>query len=220
MKKKLYCVGWGCSYANWINDIDMTGDYEDPRFEIEDADIVLFTGGEDVSPYLYGKEPHPTSYWTESRDAEEVAAFKRMHKGQLAYGTCRGLQLLNVMNGGILCQDVSNHWCSGTHEIHNEKGEKYRITSLHHQMVYPYDLNPDYYEILYTSTPRSDHYDGDGINPEMYRLYGEPEVVLYKNPDLPVCLGVQGHPEMMSKTSPVDRMLNMLIDDILYDIRK
>lgn len=134
--RKLYCVGWGRSYANWFRDVELTGDFETPKFQIEDADIVLFTGGEDVSPYLYGKTPHPTSYWTTSRDEMEVEAFKRIRPDALAYGTCRGLQLLNVMNGGILCQDATDHWCSGTHEIHNDT-ESYRITSLHHQMVYP-----------------------------------------------------------------------------------
>ena len=212
--RKLYCVGWGRSYANWFRDVELTGDFETPKFQIEDADIVLFTGGEDVSPYLYGKTPPPTSYWTTSRDEMEVEAFKRIRPDALAYGTCRGLQLLNVMNGGILCQDATDHWCSGTHEIHNDT-ESYRITSLHHQMVYPFDLNPDYYDILFWSTPRSKHYEGDGIDPTLYYKFGEPEIVLYHKPGLPKCLGVQGHPEMMSPNSPVVNMLNNLIDDIL-----
>lgn len=96
--RKLYCVGWGRNYANWFRDVELTGDFETPKFQIEDADIVLFTGGEDVSPYLYGKTPHPTSYWTTSRDEMEVEAFKRIRPDALAYGTCRGLAAQPTLN--------------------------------------------------------------------------------------------------------------------------
>lgn len=221
MTKKLYCVGYGYGYANWFEDVELTGDFEDPKFQIEDADIVLFTGGEDINPAIYGKEPHPTSYWPGGcseimgRDLREIKAFKRVRPDALAYGTCRGMQLLAALNGAILCQDVSNHWCAGTHEIHNDNGDKYRITSLHHQMVYPFDLNPEWYDILFKTTPRSEHYYGDGIDKTMYELHGEPEVILFHKPGLPKCLGVQGHPEMMSNNAPVVKMLNKLIDSIL-----
>ena len=39
--RKLYCVGWGRSYANGFRDVELTGDFETPKFQIEDADIVF-----------------------------------------------------------------------------------------------------------------------------------------------------------------------------------
>jgi len=205
--KKVFVVGHGTSYARWIADSTLVNN-------IEDADIVLFTGGEDVDPSVYGKECHPSVWSCPERDKEEINAFKSMRNDQLAVGICRGLQLLNCLHGGILAQDVDNHWLACTHEIHNSQF-KYEIMSLHHQMVYPFDLNPDNYKILYWTTPRSSRYEGQDISPEKYIARGEPEVVLYTTPGLPKSLGIQGHPEMMSAQSPVVKMLNTLVDSLL-----
>lgn len=205
--KKVFVVGHGIGYSRWINDMKLVNN-------IEDADVVVFTGGEDVDPSVYNKKKHDSVWSDLSRDEYEIAAFKKMKPNQLAVGICRGLQLLNCLHGGILCQDVDNHWISGTHEIHN-RDFKYEIKSLHHQMVYPYDLDPANYDVLYWTSPRSGRYEGDGIDPNNYLLYGEPEVVVYKTPGLPKALGIQGHPEMMREDAPVVGMLNNLIDQLL-----
>ena len=47
--KKIYVVGFGLHYMSWVNNAIHVEN-------IEEADIVLFTGGEDVSPSLYGEE--------------------------------------------------------------------------------------------------------------------------------------------------------------------
>lgn len=119
------------------------------------------------------------------------------------------------MNGGKLVQDCNNHALSYTHGITN--GETmYDITSTHHQMQYPYNIDPKYYKVLYySSCLRSSHYAGENIDTEEIRKNGEPEIVLYKLPNNPVCLAIQGHPEMMFKESPVINMLNCLIDSLL-----
>ena len=93
--KKVYVVGYSTGYSRFIHNMNLVNN-------IEEADIVLFTGGEDISPELYGCKKHETTYFTRRRDEEEVSAFNKMRPNQLAVGICRGAQLFCALNGGIL----------------------------------------------------------------------------------------------------------------------
>lgn len=114
------------------------------------ADLVQFTGGADVSPYLYGEEKHPTTYNDPRRDLVESGYYQvsLLLKKPMA-GICRGGQFLNVMNYGKMFQNVNGHAISGTHEAEvvyrtDGKGEGieepfiYQVTSTHHQMMRPH----------------------------------------------------------------------------------
>lgn len=126
------------------------------------------------------------------------------------------------MNGGILVQDCYNHAIGGVHMITNEKGEEYPITSTHHQMQCPYWMNPEHYKILYWASP-SLSYKYAGFCPEGQlwkhwdKSWVEPEIVEYHVPGKPVCIGIQGHPEMMDKEQypGTINMLNNLIKSYL-----
>ncbi len=87
MNKKVYVVGRGVGYASWIDDCELVNN-------INDAKIVLFTGGEDVDPKFYGCKRHPSTWSTVERDEYEIEMFKKMRKDQLALGICRGLSNL------------------------------------------------------------------------------------------------------------------------------
>lgn len=96
--KKVFVVGQAKSYARWIKNSVLVDN-------IEEADIVMFTGGEDINPALYNCERHPSTYFNDKRDKEEIEAFKKVRKDQLCLGICRGLILwltLNMVN----CWDV------------------------------------------------------------------------------------------------------------------
>lgn len=203
--KKVFVVGQAKSYARWIKNSVLVDN-------IEEADIVMFTGGEDINPALYGCEKHPSTYFNDRRDKEEVEAFKKVRKDQLCLGICRGLQLLAALNGSILIQNVNNHSSFGTHVMINARTEeRYEITSIHHQMVYPFKMNKSDYKILYYSARHSDFYEGDGVEYPPC----EPEVVLFTKKDMPRCLGIQGHPELMRSNAPTVEMFNQLLDDLL-----
>lgn len=204
---KVYVVGGSKWYSRFIYNSEVC-------HNMADADIVLFTGGADVSPKLYGAKQHVTTYFDSFRDDFEVEQFKRAVKSKnvkLIIGICRGAQLLCVLNGGKLIQDVTNHGVSGGHEIINKSGEKFIITSTHHQMQYPFDINEENYEILYWAEALSKHYDGDLIDPA--KVYCEPEIVLYKN--TVNSLAIQGHPESMDKNSSTIKMINDIINSQL-----
>lgn len=84
--KKIYVVGDSIEYASWIDNKELVN-------SIEEADIVLFTGGEDVDPSLYGCEKFRNTYSNIHRDQQERKVFKHIRKDQLAIGICRGLAI-------------------------------------------------------------------------------------------------------------------------------
>lgn len=211
--KKVYVVGEAKYYASFIKNCKLVDD-------IKKADIVMFTGGEDVDPSLYGAEKHYTTHSNLERDLYEKSEFEKIKPNQLVVGVCRGSQYLCIMNGGKLVQHVEGHAMFGTHSIINEEYLEYEITSTHHQMQYPYNLNDNDYDILYWSTDRrSDVYCGDGINEDEMFEEVEPEIVLYHKDNMPKCLAIQGHPEYMRKDAPVVKMLNTLINKLLKELK-
>ena len=208
----IFVVGGATNYANFIEGARLA---DNP----EKADVVLFTGGEDVDPSLYGCEKHPHTYSNIKRDLEEKAIFEKVDPSkQVCVGCCRGSQFLCVMNGGLLVQDCRNHAIGYTHGITN--GDMtYQITSTHHQMQYPYNLNQKDYSLLYVADRRrSPVYDGVRIDEEKIDRFGEPEIVLYHKKGLPKCLAVQGHPEMIPD-SPVAKMISKLIKDLVDEVK-
>lgn len=205
---KIYVVGGADNYVNFIENAELVD-------KLEEAQLVVFTGGEDVTPSLYGCKKHNTTINNPDRDREEQAIFNKIDpKKQVCYGCCRGSQWLCVMNGGKLVQNISNHAIGYTHGITD--GDKiYQITSTHHQMQYPFNLDKKDYDILFTSYGTySNWYEGDGIDPNI--IDKEPEIVLYHKDNLPKCLAVQGHPEMIPD-SIVAKMINNLIKELVNE---
>lgn len=73
-------------------------------------DGLLLAGGEDVDPSHYGEAPHPTHRGSRRRDRSEIALTKAaLAIGMPILAICRGAQLLNVVLGGSLVQDIPSH---------------------------------------------------------------------------------------------------------------
>jgi putative glutamine amidotransferase len=73
----------------------------------ERLDGIVFSGGNDLEPGLYNKEVTLAHDMDAPRDTHEVELMKMAlaaHKPVL--GICRGMQLLNVVRGGSLYQDI------------------------------------------------------------------------------------------------------------------
>jgi len=80
--------------------------------EILDAvDGLVFSGGSDLDPDLYGQEPHPeTTGIVPERDGAELALLRRALDRDLpVLAICRGSQVLNVALGGDLVQHLPDH---------------------------------------------------------------------------------------------------------------
>ena len=85
---------------------------------IDEADIVQFTGGADISTKFYNQHEHPTTFTSPGRDREEyTASVEGKQKGKFLAGVCRGGQLLNALSGGNMYQDVKGHGIHGTHDM-------------------------------------------------------------------------------------------------------
>jgi len=129
---------------------------DDPDVDILDRiDGIIFAGGSDVDPALYGEAPHPTTTVKPERDKAEMLLVKAALDRDLpTLGICRGLQLMTVASGGRLHQhlpDVLGHTGHrptsgpkfGEHPVrmvggtlcHKILGDEIMVNSFHHQGV-------------------------------------------------------------------------------------
>jgi putative glutamine amidotransferase len=92
---------------------------ERPELVLQAVDGLLLAGGEDVEPSLYGAERDPrTGPAAELRDRTELALLRRaIADGLPVLGICRGCQLLNVVQGGTLEQDLSDRTDVERHRV-------------------------------------------------------------------------------------------------------
>lgn len=179
------------------------------------VDGIIFSGGHDVDPFNYGEEHLLKLGETNpQRDEFDIALYKEAIKlKKPIMGICRGFQLINVINGGTLYQDLSyanfvklNHDQKDggerlTHGITVENSKflqqvtdgKYRVNSFHHQIIKDIAKN-------LTITAKSD----DGVI-EAYERINDNEFIV----------GFQWHPEMLSG---VDENAKNIFDKFVKEI--
>ena len=116
-------------------------------------DGVIFSGGSDLDPEMYGQEAHPETYGiVEQRDRAELALLEAaLARDMPVLAICRGSQVLNVALGGDLVQhlpdvvgDQKHKHTPGEYadhevDVHPETrlgsllGERAPVKSHHHQ---------------------------------------------------------------------------------------
>lgn len=109
-------------------------DRDDP--DPSEVDIACWTGGEDINPNLYNQKPIPKTYFSKSRDERELDFYK-LYKSKPKLGVCRGGQLLNVLNGGSMYQDIDGHRHGTHHVVDTVHGKSVIVCSVHHQLMIP-----------------------------------------------------------------------------------
>lgn len=196
-EKKVYIVNSDIQTRKWISKIP----FLKSTINLEESDIVLFTGGEDVSPTLYNQKLHPYSNCKLQRDIYEHEIFKKS-KDKLKLGICRGGQFLCVMSNGQLIQHISHS--SEKNNIHTIENnflvenytDKIKVNSYHHQMMYPFFMNEkDYNLIAFTKDVVIDNISLSLLdNPNNIKVEKNicPEIVLFNNTN---SLCIQSHPE-------------------------
>jgi putative glutamine amidotransferase len=112
--------------------------------EVKNYDTIVFTGGEDINPNLYGEEPKNVFYYNSHRDNLEISLLKEaIELNKVIIGVCRGHQLINAVLGGSLYQDIKSDlkiWHTGGELLWNIKLSILPtiyddVNSLHHQAV-------------------------------------------------------------------------------------
>ena len=75
---------------------------------LDDVDAMVFTGGSDINPAVYGQDPAPgvERFLRPSRRGRARAHAHRAGQAMPVLGICRGMQLLNVARGGDLIQHL------------------------------------------------------------------------------------------------------------------
>jgi gamma-glutamyl-gamma-aminobutyrate hydrolase PuuD len=155
-------------------------------------DGIVFSGGADVEPSIYGADPHPeTDEPQRRRDAGELALLSAaLERDMPVLAICRGFQLLNVVRGGDLVQHLPDEVGHEDHKqvpgefaVHPVEvkegsrlaaivGERQDVTSHHHQALGRL---------------------GDGLVESAWAADGTLEGV--EDPEKRFAVGVQWHPE-------------------------
>lgn len=183
--------------------------------DVKTIDLVLFTGGEDVNPERYYEKVGKYTSINAVRDEKEIDTYYRFNGHCLLLGICRGNQLLTVLSGGKLIQHVEGH---GRDHFMMVRDVRYKITSSHHQMIYPFDLSERDYELIAHSEyfQSNTYLNGNNEETELSKNFLEPEIVYYKNTN---ALCIQGHPEWSHCTKRTSNMCLNLIDKYLKEFQ-
>ncbi len=162
---------------------------------------VLFTGGGDVQPELFGGIPHPTVSGVDARrDEIEIGLVRQVvETGAPFLGICRGLQVINVALGGSLYTDVLD-------QLPGADRHDYHHTHPRSHLAHPVRLEPNskLANILASGASvevNSLHHQGiqrlaDGLRPVAFAPDGLVEA--YELPNHPYGLAVQWHPEWLT----------------------
>ena len=99
---------------------------------VANADGVLLSGGADLDPFYFGQTPHQAlGVVDDSRDVFELELYRAAKRqGIPVLGICRGIQVINVAEGGTLHQHLPA--VSGTlqHEQRNIDGTPFHAVRL------------------------------------------------------------------------------------------
>lgn len=167
---------------------------------------VVLIGGEDIEPKYYGEKIHENLGPVSSlRDEFEFALYDCARKQSIPIlGICRGLQLINVAQGGTLYQDIPSQLANSNEHRQDETYLEYsgRVHSI--QIVDGSSLN----KILGTTEihVNSAHHQaikklGKDLKVSASSADGVIEAVELPNKDR--VLAVQCHPEVLwQKTEP------------------
>lgn len=200
--------------SKYVKSIERAGatvkwiELDDTEKAIADAlscDGLLLPGGADIEPSLYGRErEEKCGKPNELRDKNEFEIFNAfVNTEKPILGICRGFQLINVICGGTLHQDIADiKKCSHSdflkrakpiHTVSIKENTKLfkifnktevGVNSLHHQAVQNV---------------------GENLTVSAISEDGFVEAIELNNH--PFCVAVQWHPEHMSKTDSLQQKL-------------
>jgi len=181
---------------------------------VDKADLLQFTGGEDVTPRYYGHNAHPSTGNSVERDWEERVIFENHVGKKPMAGICRGGQFLNVMNGGTMIQHCDNHAIGGTHKLVDlDSDERIDVSSTHHQMMVASPAGMILAQANLSDTALWwDAPSQKFIN--LVDLVGEPDTEVVEYPTTR-CLCFQPHPEFFDKDNRCQSYFFELIHELM-----
>lgn len=167
---------------------------EDPEAALADLDGIVFMGGRDFDPGIYGAEPHPESDRAiEIRDRVELGIGRAaLERRMPILGICRGCQLLNILYGGDLEQHLADRVDMKPHRDTLGVFTRHRV-ALEPGTKLAAAMQGNEHEVA------SHHHQGAGRIGDGLRIAATaPDGVVegLEDPEHPFCIGVQWHPEV------------------------
>lgn len=186
--------------------LPIIGNEEAIKSQIEGVDAIVISGGYDVNPLCYGEEPtEKQTFIFPERDEYELKAVKyAVELKKPILGICRGCQIINVLYGGTLYQDLSQiegwyvkHVQSAKREVASHSAIVNENTKLHSMLGREVMINSYHHQAIKKVA--------DGFVVSARAKDGVVEAIEKAGDEFIV--GVQWHPEMMVDRYPV--MLNL-----------
>lgn len=160
--------------------------------EIGDIDALIAGGGDDISFQLDGTELNPNVRYDPDRDRLERDLLERAFAvGKPVLGVCRGAQMINLVRGGSLYQDLSEitHAAPSGHLVLPRKRIEIEDDSRLAQIM---RCNPCYVNALHHQAVNR---VGEGLKVVARDQHNIVQAVEAADRDFVV--GVQWHPEML-----------------------
>lgn len=171
---------------------------------MNEADGLLFTGGQDVSPALYREEKEACceQLCTPRDDMESLIFPMALKQDKPMLGICRGFQLFNVLCGGTLYQDLPTQRPSDIVHLQDDSDDKptHCVTvvpgSLLHQITGEKSLNVNSFHHQGVRD-LADIFDVAALSPD-----GLTECIVRQ--DKSFVMAVQWHPEFLFSMDPAN----------------
>ena len=176
----------------------------------EFLDGLMLTGGGDIDPLLFGEEPlHQSGEINPLRDAYEMRICQEaLDKNLPMLGICRGMQVMNIVTGGGIYQDIGVQ--AGTTLKHIQQAP--RSYGTHSIFVEDNTLLTDLWENKRTIVNTLHHQScsklGEGFIASARSADGLIEAIEHTGSLFAV--GVQWHPEAM-KTEEMGLLFNAFL---------
>ena len=180
--------------------LPFTDDEDVVKEHIERLDGIIFTGGPDSDPALYGEKPILKLGSTAPiRDVTESIYFKHAYaKDMPIIGICRGMQLMNILIGGSVWQDQPSQFPGITN--HNQREPNY-IPTHKIDIVEGSPLSA-WYDGLTELEVNSFHHQAVSDCGERFRVTATaPDGIIeaMESSEQKAIIGVQWHPEWLEE---------------------
>lgn len=160
---------------------------------IDEVDGVVFAGGSDFDPSLYGGDSLLVEEYSREDDIKALDILEyTISTNKPVLGICRGMQLINIYYGGSLYEDIPSQY--GTQISHRGEGKSLVNHDVYINGSYLLELVGQDYMMVNSFHHEAIKYLADGLRVEAQSEDGIIEAII--NPYYPYMLGVQWHPEI------------------------
>jgi putative glutamine amidotransferase len=178
---------------------------------LDRVDGLVFSGGPDLDPAVYGQASHPALGPDVDRvsDEYELALLRGAADRDLpVLGICRGMQALNVSRGGTLCQHLPDVTALGHLQEHEP------FVPAHHVVVSPGSLLSRLADATALPVNSLHHQAADTIGAGLEVCARAPDgtVEALWDPAARFCLGVQWHAELLTHDPRHASLIGGLVD--------